>query len=92
MASQIAAGDLNGLALTAANDGSFTLDVSAQEEGAGNTLSTVASGHESVTIDPTAPTVSPVAVAGVEGQTIALDLGIGVTGQPGDNNSIDELP
>ena len=90
-AAQIAAGDLNGLALTAANDGSFTLDVSAQEEGAGSTLSAVASGHESVTIGPTAPTVSPVAVAGVEGQTIALDLGIGITGQPGDNNSIDEV-
>ena len=46
---------------------------------------------ESVTVDPTAPTLSPVAVTGVEGQAIALDLGIGVTAEPGDNNSIDAV-
>jgi len=39
---------------------------------------------ELVTVNPTAPSVAPVAVLGVEGQAIALNLGIAATSASGE--------
>ena len=89
-AAQIAAGVLHGLSITPANATSFSLSVSATATDS-NSYEYTVPATESVTVDPTAPTLSPVAVTGVEGQAIALDLGISVTGEAGDSNSIDAV-
>src|SRR5438105_1989483 len=41
-----------------------------------------------VTVNPTAPSVAPVAEIGVEGTAIALNLGVTVNGAAGDSNSL----
>ena len=89
-AAQIAGGVLHGLSITPANDTAFSLSVSATATDS-NSYEYTVPATESVTVDPTAPTLSPVAVTGVEGHAIALDLGIGVTGAAGDSNSIDAV-
>src|SRR5438105_8607210 len=44
-----------------------------------------------VTVNPTAPSVAPVAEIGVEGTAIALNLGVTVNGAAGDSNSLSSL-
>src|SRR5208337_5408784 len=46
------------------------------------------SSTEAVTVSPLAPSVAPVAESGVEGSTIALNLGVTVNGLSGDSNSL----
>jgi hypothetical protein len=87
---ELAAGDLNGLSITPANDANFNLGVTVTAtDGNGNTYDAVAT--EGVTVGPTAPTVSSTTVTGTEGQPIALDLAsaISPSGASGDSNSID---
>src|SRR5262245_21375504 len=82
-AAQIAVGALNDLSITTGNDSSVSLLISAtQQDSKGNT-SVAATGTETVTVSPTAPSVSPQPVSGVEGQAITLNLGISPTGEPG---------
>src|SRR4029077_6333000 len=90
-APQLAGGVLSGLAITPANDANFTLTVSAQEKDALGDLSTSTTSTEAVTGTPTAPAVSPVAVSGVEGQPILLNLGISPTALSGDSNTLSSV-
>ncbi len=82
-ATELAHGVLNGLAITPVNSTNFTLNIAATEADAEGDLNTTAMGTEVVTVNPLAPpppTVNPVAVSGVEGSPIALDLGVTVNG------------
>src|SRR5208337_2866931 len=49
------------------------------------------SSTEAVMVSPLAPSVAPVAESGVEGSTIALNLGVTVNGLSGDSNSLASL-
>src|SRR5437899_3350499 len=60
--------------ITPANDANFTLGIAATAKDAEGNLSTTTSGTELVTVNPTAPSVAPVAEIGVEGTAIALNL------------------
>ena len=78
---------LSSLTITPATDANFALTVTATSTDLdGNTNQTVAT--ENVTVTPTAPTVSPVAESGIEGNAIALDLGVAATGLSGDGNTL----
>ena len=44
-----------------------------------------------MTVDPEAATLAPVAAAGLEGQKIALNLGVTVNGLAGDANTVSSL-
>src|SRR5437763_11104435 len=44
-----------------------------------------------VTVNPLAPTLAPVAETGLEGSPIALDLGAGINGLAGDANALASL-
>ena len=80
---ELAAGVLNGLAITPANSTNFSLNIAATEQDAEGNLSTTTNGTEAVTVNPLGPpppTVSPVAVTGVEESAIKLDLGVTVNG------------
>ena len=87
-AAEIASGSLIGLTLTPENAGPVTLGVSAIEQDTNGDRSAAAIGSESLTVDPTLPTVAPVAETGVEGTAIALDLGVTATGLTGDANTL----
>jgi len=63
-ATQLAAGVLNGLKVTPANDTNFTLNISATEKDAEGNFSTATNSTELVTVNPTAPSVAPVACWG----------------------------
>ena len=52
---------------------------------AGGNLSTTTTSTEAVTVNPLAPTVTPVAETGVEGSAIALHLGVTVNSETGAN-------
>src|SRR5207253_2293814 len=69
----------------------FTLSVAATTaDGEGN-LSTTTTATETVTVNPLAPTVVPVAESGVEGVAIALNLGATVNVLAGDSNTLASL-
>ena len=82
-AAELAAGVLNGLAITPSNDTNFTLQIAATEVDAEGNLSKTTNGSELVTVNPLAPTVAPVAESGVEGTKIALNLGVTVNSESG---------
>ena len=93
-AAQIADNVLAGLSITPVNDGVFTLNVSAQEQAPnGSNLSTIASNSESLTVNPTAPTVtwSPSPASGTEDSGIALTLAAIANGLSGDANALTSL-
>src|SRR5207253_103963 len=46
---------------------------------------------QTITVDPLAPTLAPVAQTGLEGSAIALDLGAAVNGLAGDANGLASL-
>src|SRR5207244_2634107 len=83
--------NLSSLTITAAKDAHFTLGLAATAKDAEGNLSTTTSGTELVTVNPTAPSVAPVAEIGVEGTAIALNLGVTVNGAAGDSNSLSSL-
>src|SRR5205807_731796 len=83
--------NLSSLTITPANDANFTLGMAATAKDAEGNLSTTTSGTELVTVNPTAPSVAPVAEIGVEGTAIALNLGVTVNGAAGDSNSLSSL-
>ena len=87
---QIADGVLNDLSITTANASNVSLGISATEQDAQTNGSAPATGTETVTVLPTAPTVTSAAVSGTEGQSIALDLAsaITATGSAGDANTL----
>jgi hypothetical protein len=80
--------DLAALTLVAPDDRNFQLNATATDI-LGNTASLAA--PISVTVAPLAPTLSPVAAAGVEGAPIALNLGVTVNSRSGDTNSLASL-
>jgi hypothetical protein len=83
--------DLSKLTIKPAGDANFTLQVVAIEQDAQGNLSATTTATEQVTVNPSAPTVAPEAASGVENTAIALNLGVMVTGQPGDSNSLATL-
>src|SRR5437588_206257 len=83
--------NLSSLTITPANDANFTLGIAATAKDAEGNLSTTARGTELGTVNPTAPSVAPVAEIGVEGTAIALNLGVTVNGAAGDSNSLSSL-
>ena len=87
----IASWDISALTITPANDTNFVLNVAATVQDAEANLSTTTKATASVTVDPEAPTLEPVAVSGTEGQAIALNLGLNIKGLPGDTNSLASL-
>src|ERR1700682_613206 len=54
-------------------------------------LSTTATATETVTVNPLAPSVAPVAASGLQGGSIALELGTTVNGLAGDANALATL-
>src|SRR6202022_1670607 len=79
---------LASLTVTSTNDANFTLSIAATARDAEGNLSAVTTATESVTVNPLAPTLAPVAESGLEGSPIALDLGATVNGLAGDANSL----
>ena len=82
-AAQLAGGVLTGLAITPANSSNFALHIAATEADFEVDLSATGTGIETITVNPLGPpppTVSPVAVTGVEDSAIKLDLGVTVNG------------
>src|SRR6202030_1776905 len=80
--------NLAGLTVTPAADANFTLSVAATTRDAEGNLSTTATATEAVTVNPLAPSVAPVAASGLEGASIALNLGTTVNGLAGDANAL----
>ena len=74
--------NLGHLTITPASDANFILTATTN---GGQTAS------EPVIVKPTAPTLKPVAENGIAGSAIPLDLGVGVSGQPGDANTLASL-
>jgi hypothetical protein len=80
--------DLAALTIVAPDDANFQLNATAMDIlGRTATLATPIS----VTVDPLAPTLAPVAAAGVEGTAIALNLGVAINSRAGDTNSLASL-
>src|ERR1700731_54303 len=80
--------NLASLAITPTADANFTLSVAATTRDAEGNLSTTTTATEAVTVNPLAPTVAPVATSGIEGASIALNIGTTVTGLAGDANAL----
>src|SRR3979490_950913 len=80
--------NLASLAITPTNDVNFTLSVAATARDAEGNLSTTTTATEAVPVNPLAPTVAPVASSGLEGASIALNIGTTVNGLAGDANSL----
>ena len=87
----IAAWTLTSLKITPANAAEFTLSIAATEKDAQGNLSTTVTASETVTVNPVAPTLAPVAATGVEGSPIALNLGASAKNLAGDSNSLATL-
>ena len=87
----IAAWTLTSLKITPANAADFTLSIAATEKDAQGNLSTTVTASETVTVNPVAPTLAPVAETGVEGSPIALNLGASAKNLAGDSNSLATL-
>src|ERR1700720_213830 len=83
--------NLASLAITTTADANFTLGVAATTRDAEGNLSTTTTASEAVTVNPLAPTLAPVATGGIEGASIALNLGTTVTGLAGDANALAAL-
>ena len=81
---------LGSLTITPTNDVNFTLSALVTATDANGYHYTLPA-TELVTVDPAAPTVSPVAEIGGVGQPIDLDLGTTVSSLPGDANSLASL-
>ena len=81
----IHAWNLPSLTIVAPNDTNFTLNVAAIEQDSSGTQSATTRGTEAVTVNPLAPTVTPVAVTGGLGLAIPLILGITVNRESGPN-------
>src|SRR6202030_3387967 len=79
------------LAITPTNDVNFTLGVAATTRDAEGNLSTTTTATEAVTVNPLAPSVAPVAASGLEGASIALNLGTTAGGLAGDANALATL-
>ncbi len=82
---------LTSLKITPANAADFTLSIAATEKDAQGNLSTTVTASETVTINPVAPILAPVAATGVEGSPIALNLGASAKNLAGDSNSLATL-
>jgi hypothetical protein len=72
-------------------DGNFILTATATEKDLDNDGSAKATVTEQVTVTPTAPTVVPVTVSGLQGTPIALNLGIATTNLTGDSNTLNSV-
>src|SRR5438105_3723451 len=83
--------NLAGLTVTPTNDANFTLALAASTRDAEGNLSSPTSASDTVTVNPLAPTLAPLAETGLEGSAIALDLGASVNGLAGDANSLASL-
>ncbi|MBR1059816.1 S-layer family protein, partial [Bradyrhizobium diazoefficiens] len=79
------------ISITSTNDANFTLSIAATAKDSNGNLSTTKTATEAVTVIPLAPTLAPVTATGVEGQKIALNLGVSVNSLPGDTNTLSQL-
>jgi fibronectin-binding autotransporter adhesin len=86
----VASWNLSSLTITPANDANFTLSAIATAVDS-NDFDYTLPATEVVTVNPSAPTVSPVAESRTEGKPIALDLGATVNGLSGDSNTLASL-
>ncbi len=75
------------LTITPANDANFVLSVQVTD-GFGQTS---VAANQAVTVDPEAPTVSPIAASGAIGRAIALNLELAVNGMSGDTNGLSSV-
>ncbi len=73
-----------GLSIKPATDANFSLSVTATNSSA----NVSAPASETVTVNPLAPTMAPVAASGTVGHAIALNLGITTGALTGDSNSL----
>ncbi len=73
-----------GLFIKPATDADFSLSVTATNSSA----NVSAAASETVTVNPLAPSLAPLAVSGIADQAIALKLGISSNGLTGDSNSL----
>ena len=82
---------LSSLTITPPNDTNFMLSIAVTKTEGGGSVTTT--GTESVTVDPTAPTVTSATVSGVEGTAIPLNLAseIAATGLSGDSNTLNSV-
>src|SRR5205085_41566 len=87
----VAGWNLASLTVTSASDANFTLGIAATARDAEGNLSTLTTAPETVTVNPLAPTLAPVAETGLEGSPIALDLGASINGLAGDANALASL-
>ena len=87
---QIADGVLNDLSITTANASNVSLGISAKEQDAQTNGSAPATGTETVTVLPTAPTVSSTSISGIAGQPMPLNLASDITPTEGsgDGNKV----
>src|SRR5207237_1212211 len=69
----VAGWNLASLTVTSASDANFTLGIAATARDAEGNLSTLTTATETVTVNPLAPTLAPVAETGLEGSPTALD-------------------
>src|SRR5205814_1244743 len=67
------------------------LGIAATNRAADGNPSATASAPVTVTANPLAPTLAPLAETGLEGSPIALDLGAGINGLAGDANALASL-
>jgi hypothetical protein len=77
---------LPGLSIVPPNDTDFILTFTGTD-----LLGRTASATQSVIVTPLAPALAPIAAAGVEGDAIALNLGVTVNSRSGDTNSLASL-
>src|SRR5262249_57146994 len=81
---------LSSLTILTVNDVNFTLTATATVVDVNNETST-AFATESVTVNPKAPGLNPVAAQGNEDTAITLNLGVTVNSLTGDSNSLQSL-
>src|SRR5207253_2205246 len=87
----VAGWNLASLTVTSANDANFTLGIAATARDAEGNLSTLTTAPETVTVNPLAPPLAPVAETGLEGSPVALDLAPCSSGLAGDANALASL-
>ena len=85
----LSAAQLSGLTLTTGDAANITLHITATDTESDTSASSTKTIN--ITVDPLAPTVSPVAETGVEGSAIALNLGVTLNKLGSETNTLSSL-
>ena len=83
--------NLSNLTITPTNDHNFALTVTGTVKDQDGDISAATTTTQTITVNPVAPTVAPVAATGAVGTPIALHLGVTVNGLAGDSNNLASL-